>query len=112
LLGGAALWLLLPQAPSAWQRRLGLICAGAAAALGGLILLEYVLGRSLGIDQALAFRPITVAPNSVVPAGRPGPAAAANLLLAGLGLLALDPGVARRLPRLLAPAGLLFTLLL
>ena len=104
-LGGVALWQLLREPAAAWQRRLGLICAGAAAALGGLVLLEYLLGVSLGLDQALAGQPaLTI--------GRPGPATAGNLLLVGLALLALDPAAARRLPRWLAPAGLTLALVL
>jgi hypothetical protein len=112
LLGGVALWLLLPAAAGArppagaWQRRLGLICAGATAVLGGLILLEYLLGVNLGLDQVLALRQPTIAVGVAVPFGRPGPGTAGILLLVGLALLALDDGLARLLPRWLPSAAL------
>ena len=116
LLGGAALWLL-PNAPgrpavppSLMRRRLALICAGVTATLGALILLEYLLRVNLGLDRAL-FAPAVQALHAAAP-GRPSAASAANLLLAGVALLALDPSVARRVPRRLAPAGLLLGLLL
>ena len=124
LLAGAALWLLLPPPASAHSaattaagasglvgRRLGLICAGAAAALGGLVLLEYALKVDLPQVDGALFSTALLAGHAAHP-GRPGPAAAANLLLIGLALLALRPAVARRVPRWLPSVGLALGLLL
>lgn len=105
LLAGTALWLLGEPAATGqrrqegWQRRLGLICAGAVAVLGGLTLLESLPGIDPGINQALLA-------DSVAPAGGPMPAAALCLLLLGVALLTLD-----RKPGWLAPAGMLLVLL-
>ena len=106
LLGAAALWLVR-QRTGGWQRRLGLILAGAMAAIGGLILLEYLLGINLGIDQVL-FRQALLA-EDVLPIGRPSPVTALCFLLLGLALLWLD---ARPAFAWLAPTGALVALAL
>jgi len=105
LLLAAALWLLNdPARPSAW-RRVALVCAGLAALLGLVFLLEYASGVDLGPDRWLF--PQAVLADNVPPIGRPAPATALCLLLLGLALLALD-----RKPRWLTPAGALLSLVI
>ena len=95
MLVGLGLWFLRREDLTR-QSRLGLVFAGLAAAIGAVTLLEYGLGRDLGIDQLL-FREAVLAEGGPFP-GRPSPAAALNLLLVGLALLTLDAG-----PVLLSP---------
>jgi PAS domain S-box-containing protein len=106
LLAGVALWLLRPPAPAGpvpagWPRQLGLICAGVVAALGGLVLLEYLFGLNLGLDLALFREAVLADPG--LPAGRPAPATALCLLLLGGALLALAIPPGRRALDWLAP---------
>ncbi len=88
LLAGAGLAVLAGSSPDRgrpaadWPRRLALLGAGVAALLGGLILLEYLAGVDLGIDQLL-FRQAVLA-DGALPIGRPSLAAALCLLLLGL----------------------------
>jgi len=103
LFGAAALWLRREFA-GARQRQAALICAGVVAGVGAAILLEYLLGLNLGIDQALFGRALLVE-NSVFP-GRPSPITAWCLLLLGLALLLLDSR-----PSWLAPSATLVALL-
>jgi PAS domain S-box-containing protein len=72
------------------------------AALGAVILAEYALGRSLGIDQLVVTAYIS-APH-VVP-GRPAINTAVCLVLTGAALLVWGPWRPRRRPAVLAAAG-------
>jgi diguanylate cyclase (GGDEF)-like protein len=67
--------------------RLRAACASRVLLVGGLTLLEYLLGRSLGIDEALFRDPIVGGGTSQ--AGRMAPNSAFNLCLVGIGLLLL-----------------------
>jgi PAS domain S-box-containing protein len=70
--------------------------------LGLMVLAEYVLDRSLGIDQLIV--KAYIAPPHVVP-GRSASNTAVCLVLAGAGLLVWGPWRARRRPTVLAAAG-------
>jgi two-component system cell cycle sensor histidine kinase/response regulator CckA len=80
----AALWLLCGQATSAWRRRVALGCSLAVAALGGVTLVEYLIGTGFGIDQLLGPGP-SVEFNTTNP-GRMAPETALNLTLVGTAL--------------------------
>ena len=85
VLTGLALALLAPAETLPLQFRTGRLCAGFAAILGLLTLLQYPLNRDFGIDQLL----IPEAPGAVetVHLGRMAPATALAFVLAGTGLL-------------------------
>jgi PAS domain S-box-containing protein len=74
------------------------------AVLGLMVLAEYTLNRSLGIDQLIV--KAYIAPPHVVP-GRSTGNTAVCLLLAGAGLLVWGPWRTRRRPVVLAAAGCL-----
>jgi PAS domain S-box-containing protein len=85
---GLAMWLSRMEDRDLWQRRVGLICAGVVAVIGGLTLLEYGLGMDLGVDQWL-FPAMVWAEGGLHP-GRPAPSTSLCLLLLGLALVAID----------------------
>lgn len=90
LLAGA-----LHLATSRQYVRLQAFLAGAAVVVGGLTLIEYVAGRSLGIDQLLFTDPIP-SPHP----GRMSPISALNFVLLGIALMPsqrLRSGVLREL---------------
>jgi PAS domain S-box-containing protein len=71
-------------------------------ALGGLVLIEYALGRNLGIDQ-LVLHPYLTEPHALP--GRLAFSTAVCVTLAGAALLAWGPWRGRRRPTTLAVAG-------
>jgi signal transduction histidine kinase len=91
VLSGTALLLLAPIAGRPGRRRTaGRVAAASAALVGGLTLLEYVLGLDLGIDLVL-FRQAQLALPATV-GGRMGANAALNFTLLGCACLLLDVG--------------------
>ena len=82
--------------------RAALVAGAFDAALGTVILAEWALGRSLGIDQ-LVIKAYISGPYDVP--GRPPVAVAVCLALAGAALLAWGPWRLRRHPVALAAAG-------
>jgi hypothetical protein len=84
ILAGAALHSLVTRRKSRWVCRTGRVGAGVVAAVGLARLVEYAVGRKLGIDQLLftqklnhvAFAPNRMAPNTAM-----------NFVLLGAGLL-------------------------
>ncbi|HEY9025124.1 MAG TPA: GAF domain-containing protein, partial [Burkholderiaceae bacterium] len=82
MLCGASLWLFATRPNhAAWARA----CAALALVMGGLTLIEYLIGRDLGIDQSL------VTDRSTDPGpGRIPMAGAFNFALLGFALLAID----------------------
>ena len=97
VLTGVALVALARRRP-----RAALAAGVFDAVLGAMILAEYALGRSLGIDQ-LFVKAYLSAPH-VVP-GRPAVNTAVCLALTGTGLLVWGPWRPRRRPAVLAAAG-------
>ncbi|HET9221314.1 MAG TPA: PAS domain S-box protein [Roseiflexaceae bacterium] len=93
---GLAMWLARMEDGDVWQRHLRLICAGLVAAIGGLTLLEYGLGVSLGIDQWLF--PEMVRAEGALHPGRPAPSTSFCLLLLGIALLTIDAKSVRLVP--------------
>ncbi|HEV8663901.1 MAG TPA: GAF domain-containing protein, partial [Candidatus Methylomirabilis sp.] len=87
-LAGASLGVLGKQQRGARLRRLAEASAGIVALIGGLTLIEYLLGWDLGIDQTL-FREPPEAIGTGAP-GRMAPTTALNFLLHGAALLLLD----------------------
>lgn len=83
MLAGASIWAALSKGPVG--RRMGSWLGALAAAIGALILLEYVAGPVLGID-GLAVNDAVQGPYP----GRPSPVAAGALLIAGLALALID----------------------
>ena len=79
--------------------RVGKAAAAAAALLGMVTLLEYMLGWDAGVDQLLFDDPQTIP--SAFP-GRPSHATAFNLLILALGLLGVNSAVARCLTTAMA----------
>ncbi|HJV22623.1 MAG TPA: ATP-binding protein [Holophagaceae bacterium] len=98
--------MLLAGAFWAWGRPVGRACAALAALLGGLTLLQYLTGRSLGLDELLV-RDLMV-PGERFP-GRMAPTTAVNLLALGLAGLAASRG--RTFARLLLAAAVALTFL-
>jgi signal transduction histidine kinase/CheY-like chemotaxis protein len=84
----AATAMLLSTAAGAGLRTVARLLAAVAAAIGGATLAEYVTGVDLGIDRLLYRSDVALAGTSSP--GRMGPLASVNLLVAGLGILALD----------------------
>lgn len=85
---GAALLLVGGRGVAPGRRRLALALAAAAALIGGLSLLEYLLDRNLGIDE-LTFDDAPGAAMTVDP-GRLAPQSAVNFLLLGVAVLVMD----------------------
>jgi PAS domain S-box-containing protein len=85
-LEGLALGLVAVAPARRWARAAATVCAGAACAAAALVLLEYVTGASLGVDQI-----VTATDRGSVARfpGRPAPNSAVASLLAGLALLGL-----------------------
>ncbi len=88
LLSAALANLLLIPPAGPWRQRTGMLLALVTSAIGGLTLLQHLLGLDLGIDQLLATEPpgafATISPNRMGP-----PSATASLGL-GLSLLLID----------------------
>ena len=93
--------IALLRSPSPARRRVALVACAVVGGLGALTLLEWVIGRSLGIDQLLIHDPATTG----VP-GRASPHTAIALGLFAAALATLDSRSAqlRRLHQLLAGA--------
>ena len=90
LMVGLALWLT-QRPPSPAQTAIGRACAGLAALLGALTLIEYTFGWNLGLDQLL-FHEASGTVGTVYP-GRMPLNVALSFLLAGTALLRL--GISR-----------------
>jgi signal transduction histidine kinase len=92
VLAGVSLWLQVAvrvgSGEPARTHRLGRACAAVVVLVGGLTLAQYLLGRELGVDQALLADPAG-AVSSPWP-GRMAPNTATCFLFAGLALLLLD----------------------
>lgn len=88
LLSGASLWLLQPQQPSQWRRRIAQACAGTVVLVGMLTLAQDRFGWKLHIDELL-FRDTTGGVKTPHP-GRMAPNTASNFVLIGCGLVVLD----------------------
>ncbi|BCY08996.1 PAS domain S-box protein [Actinoplanes sp. L3-i22] len=92
---------MLPGSPIA--RRVGSICIGAALAIEGTVITEYLTGRSFGIDQMLFADRVQQWMPGPQP-GRQSPHTAAFFLILGAGLLLIDATIAGFEPfRLFAP---------
>jgi diguanylate cyclase (GGDEF)-like protein/PAS domain S-box-containing protein len=88
---GAALVILGRTGGSASSRQMGVALAISVASIGGLTALEYLTGRSLGIDGLLLSSPdIGGSPN------RMAPMSAVNLLLLGSAAAGAGLGIGRR----------------
>ncbi|KFE63577.1 hypothetical protein DB31_2695 [Hyalangium minutum] len=87
LLGSASLALLRAEHVGPWRRALGRALAGGCVLLGAMILAEYLLGVSLGVDLLL-FRETVQALVPLFP-GRPTPLTALAVFLLGAALLFL-----------------------
>ena len=87
VLTGIAFLLLRPTQSSPLARRVGIVAAGIALFIGGLTVVEHVLGVNLRIDQLLAHEAPgaagTLSPNRM---GLPG---SSSLTLLGAGLLVI-----------------------
>ncbi|MCP3062548.1 PAS domain S-box protein [Myxococcus sp. K38C18041901] len=84
---GCALWLLRSKPGKRLARGVGLALALLVVGLGGLVLLEYGMQRSFGIDQLLFASTVDgLAPR--LP-GRPSPLTAMSLMMLGFALLLL-----------------------
>jgi len=105
LLSGLALVLFSAQVATPSRRLTGQVCAAAAALLGLLTFLQYMLGRDFGIDQWL----IPEKPGAVqtVHLGRMAPATALAFVLAGVALLLPRTRFARTFQMLVHLTGLL-----
>ncbi|MDD5296843.1 MAG: PAS domain S-box protein [Rhodocyclaceae bacterium] len=90
LLCGLALWWQRHEAAGAMACNAARVCAGLAALLGLLTLMEYLGGRDFGIDNVLFPEPAGALQTSQP--GRMAPATAFNFLFSGLALLLLDRG--------------------
>ncbi|WP_285684946.1 PAS domain S-box protein [Actinoplanes sp. NBRC 103695] len=105
-LAGAGLWLVVPASVSVSRRRVGQGLGLLVALVGAWVLLEYLTGRSLGVDM-LMFPGRMREWSSVDLPGRPSPHTAVALVATGLALMFLDADADRgyRPAKVLAPAG-------
>ncbi len=99
LSAGLSLWLLQPDVPTGWRRRIGAALALFTLSLGALTLLEHASGWDLGLDQAFVREPDPAADPHP---GQMAPNIALALFLLGLGLLLLAWGKPQRLTDKLA----------
>ena len=84
LSGGVSLFLLTQTDAPRWRHQTAMVLAAAMALIGALTLLEYLTGRSLGMDEWLFRDPaISAAP------GRMAPMTSVNTLCLGFALLLL-----------------------
>jgi|RhiMetdeSRZDD1v2_1073273.scaffolds.fasta_scaffold31796_3 PAS domain S-box-containing protein len=90
VLCGASLWLVVQRDLDPRLRRVAIACAAAAALIGALSLVEYVLGRNLGIDQLLFHDPAEGPTDPTVNPGRLAPQTCVNFMLLGLALVYFD----------------------
>ena len=97
---GASLLLL-----AAGRNRLPLLLGFIVAAFAGLVLAQFVLGRSLGLDDLLWRHPAAI--RADMPAGRMAPNTAAALVLAGLVLSLMASRRDHRVALTIAGVGLL-----
>jgi PAS domain S-box-containing protein len=92
-LEGLALAMVAFAPPRRWARAAAKLCAGLACAAAALVLLEYLAGTSLGVDQlVMTTHPVSMARFP----GRPAPNSALACLLAGVALLGLAGAAGRR----------------
>lgn len=88
ILAGLSLWLLQTERAIPRMRRIGKVCALAAALVGLLKLSGYLSGWDFGVDQLLFQGKLKV--ESPYPPNRMAPNTALNFLLVGLSLVLLD----------------------
>ena len=102
---GAGLWLVAPGAAAAGRRRAGQLLGTLVALFAATVLVEYITGRSAGIDMILFPGRMHAWATNEVP-GRPSPYAAVLFLVTGLtlALLDADAGHRHRPARVLVPA--------
>lgn len=106
LLAGVSLWIASTPAAGRRLKVAGAVCAVLLGLIGGATLMEYLLGRDLGIDQLFVRDPTTV----WYP-GRPGPISAFLFFVLSLALLLgssrqLSPWLTESLGLLVMLAGL------
>jgi PAS domain S-box-containing protein len=99
VLAGSALWLARKNPLTQRARHCAQVCALLVVVVGGLTLLEYLVGIDLGIDQFLFTEPS--AAGVTAPPGRMALTAAFNFLLLGVALLLLSTDRAYELLQLL-----------
>lgn len=88
LFAGLSLWLLQVEEVGNATRRIAQACAGMAALIGLLTLVEYLAGWDFGIDELLF--PESMGAVGTFAPGRMAPTTALNFLLTGGALLLLD----------------------
>ena len=93
LLSGASLWLLQPQQPSQWRRRIAQACVGTVFLVGMLTLAQDLFGWRLHVDELL-FRDATGSVKAPHPC-RMAPDTALNFILIGCVLVVLDIEIRR-----------------
>ncbi len=86
VLSGAALYLSARRRPSGFEIRTRQVCAALTGLIGVLILIEFLVGQNLRIDE-LIFADAKAIANAKPFPGRMSPATAANFALIGLTLL-------------------------
>jgi len=93
---GVALWCLRVPVPSAAARGTAYVCAGITAVLGLLTLVEFLTGRSFGIDSLVNV--LTPGVTTIPFVQRTRPTAVMNFLCLGLALLLLEVEIRHRRP--------------
>jgi hypothetical protein len=94
ILAGIALWIARHHPFTQGARRGAQVCALLVAVIGGLTLLEYLVGGDLGIDQLLF--PDLLPDSVMAPPGRMALTTAFNFLLLGVVLMLLNIECSRR----------------
>ncbi|MGJ0515370.1 MAG: sensor histidine kinase [Methylomicrobium sp.] len=98
MLAGTALWLLREQNAETWQYRMGRLCAGGTTVICAVVLCEFAVNASFGID-GLLFHDSVMSEHKNYP-GRPAMSTAFCLLVSGAALLFLDSRQSSWVPRL------------
>jgi PAS domain S-box-containing protein len=98
LLAGTALWLLQEQNAETWQYRMGRLCAGGITVICAVVLCEFAVNASFGID-GLLFHDSVMSEHKKYP-GRPAMSTAFCLFVSGAALLFLDSRQSSWVPRL------------
>jgi PAS domain S-box-containing protein len=106
---GAALLLLVPYHPSWYRRSLAVILSVAVAAVGVIVLGEYLTGSRTGLDTLMFPHEVKVLMGGKF-AGQPSPQSAVTFVATGLALALLDARRWRWVPMVLAPAAGLIAL--
>jgi PAS domain S-box-containing protein len=108
VLTGVSLWLVAPHAAGPVRRRAGQGLASVVVLIAAAILLQYVLGRSLGLDLLFFADQARAWAGSGTP-GRFSPHTGVGFVVTGLALVLLDTDARRghRYARVLTAAGAL-----